>query len=248
MRLSYLVADNPFIAELDVNPLLVTPEGATALDARVILARKTDSPPPRPYSHLAIRPYPEEYVRPATLRDGTKIVLRPIQPEDEPAWHQMLSHCSQRTIWQRFRYLFKETTHEMATRFCFVDYDRTMAIVAEVGQAELRELIGVGRLVADADHRDAEYAVLVADEWQQRGLGSILTDYCLEICRTWGIDRVVAETTSDNARMQHLLTTRGFHCKQAAANEILYERKQPGGDGDAKKPRPTAVPSAAGVS
>ena len=186
------------IAELDVNPLLVTPEGVTALDARVILDRKAAQQKPRPYSHLAIRPYPEEYVRPETLRDGANVLLRPIQPEDEPMWHELLADCSERSLWQRFRYTFKETTHEMATRFCFIDYDREMAIVAEIGDGGARQLIGVGRLAADADHRHAEYAVLVADAWQGRGLGNLLTDYCLEICRTWGIDRVTAETTADN--------------------------------------------------
>ena len=97
-------------------------------------------------------------------------------------WHEHLRHCSQRSIWQRFRYLFKESTHEMATRFCFVDYDRTMAIVAELETDGTRKIIGVARLVADADHSVAEYAILLADEWQGRGLGNILTDFCFDIC------------------------------------------------------------------
>ena len=138
MRLSYLIADNPSIAELDVNPLLVTPDGTTALDARVILDLSAARVKPRPYSHLAIRPYPEEYVRHETLRDGTNVLLRPIQPEDEPLWHRLLARCSERSLWLRFRHLFKESTHEMATRFCFVDYDRTMAIVAEVERRRRR--------------------------------------------------------------------------------------------------------------
>jgi acetyltransferase len=225
MRLSYLVADNPCLAELDVNPLLATPEGVTALDARVILDLSMAEVQPRPYSHLAIRPYPEEYIRRETLRDGAAVLLRPIQPEDEPLWHELLARCSQRTLWQRFRYVFKETTHEMATRFCFVDYDRTMAIVAEVEDGNERQLVGVGRLVADADHRDAEYAVLVADAWQGRGLGNLLTDYCLQICHTWGIDRVVAETTTDNSQMRRILSRRGFEKTEFSANEVLYQKR-----------------------
>ncbi|MEX0641529.1 MAG: bifunctional acetate--CoA ligase family protein/GNAT family N-acetyltransferase [Pirellulales bacterium] len=223
MRFSYLIAENPCIAELDVNPLLVTPDGATALDARVILDLKASAAKPRPYSHLAIRPYPEEYVRPATLRDGTKLVLRPIRPEDEPMWHEYLKKCSQRSIWMRFRYLFKETTYEMATRFCFVDYDRTIAIVAEIESDNKCELIGVARLEADADHRDAEYAILVADDWQGRGLGALLTDYCMELCGSWGIGRVFAETTIDNQRMQNILRRHKFQQKKAINGEVLYE-------------------------
>jgi acetyltransferase len=226
LRVSYLVADNPTISELDINPLLATPEGATALDARVIVDLKTARSHPRPYSHLAIRPYPEEYFRHATLRDGSQILLRPIKPEDEPLWHTHLAQCSERSIWLRFRYLFKESTHEMATRFCFVDYDRTMAIVAEHTSTDGSvQIVGVGRLVADADHRSAEYAVLVQDDWQRRGLGSMLTDFCLEICRTWNIGLVVAETTSDNHRMLDILTKRGFQQKQRSDNEILLQRR-----------------------
>ncbi len=226
MRISYLIADNPAILELDVNPLLVTPDGVTALDARVVLDPKADQDKPRPYSHLAIRPYPDEYVGYRTLRDGANILLRPIQPEDEPMWRQLLSGCSERSIWLRFRYVFKETTHEMATRFCFIDYDRTMAIVAEVEDGGQRQLVGVGRLLADADHHEAEYAVLVADAWQGRGLGGLLTDYCLEICQSWGISRVVAESTADNDRMKRLLVNRDFDRKKAGASlEVLYEKQ-----------------------
>jgi acetyltransferase len=159
------------------------------------------------------------------LADGTKLLLRPIHPEDEPLWHQFLKNCSQGSIWQRFRYLFKESTHDMATRFCFVDYDRTMAIVAEVNQAGERILAGVGRLEADVDHTDAEYAVLVADAWQGRGLGSLLTDFCLEVCTGWGINRVFGETTSDNYRMRRILSNRGFKTTKCDTNEMLFENQ-----------------------
>jgi acetyltransferase len=223
MRFSYLISENPAIAELDVNPLLVTAQGVTALDARVILDRQTADSQPRPYSHLAICPYPETYTRCGILRDGSKVLLRPIRPEDEPQWHEHLKKCSQRSIWQRFRYLFKESTHEMATRFCFVDYDRAMAIVAEVEKDHCPEIVAVARLVADADHRKAEYAILVEDDWQGRGLGNLLTDYCFDLCSSWGIDRVYAETTVDNQQMQRILRRHNFTLKQASYGEALYE-------------------------
>jgi acetyltransferase len=222
MRISYLISENPSIAELDVNPLLVTAEGATALDARVILEPST-TVKLQPYSHLAIRPYPDEYVRHVTLKKGANVVLRPIRPEDEPMWHRFMKACSQHTLWERFRYLFKETTHEMATRFCFVDYDRTMAIVAEVEDNGERQIIGVARLVADADHRDAEYAVLVSDDWQGQGLGTELTDFSFEICESWKIDRVYAETTTHNRRMHNILRKHSFHQTRASNGEALYE-------------------------
>jgi len=226
MRLSYLVADYPEIKELDVNPLLVTPDDAIALDARVILDHESVLHPVRPYSHLAIRPYPEEYRRPARLKDGRRILLRPIKPEDEPMWHELLASCSQQSIWFRFRYLFKKTTHEMATRFCFIDYDREMAIVAELEENDRRRLIGVGRLVADADLNDAEYAVLVADAYQESGLGSMLTDYCLEIARELGIRKVYAETTPDNPRMLALLKNRDFALDYSISPEAVLATRR----------------------
>jgi len=120
----------------------------------------------------------------------------------------------------------------MATRFCFVDYDRTMAIVAETESQDKREIIGVARMVADADHRAAEYAILLADDWQGRGLGSTLTDFCFEICGSWGIDRVYAETTVDNQPMQKILRRQSCKLTKASDGEVLYEaelheRKEP---------------------
>ncbi len=225
MRLSYLVADYPEIKELDVNPLLVTPEEVIALDARIILDHEMILAPPRPYSHLAIQPYPEEFTRSAKLKDGTRILLRPIKPEDEPMWHEMLASCSQESLWFRFRYLFKQTTHEMATRFCFIDYDREIAIVAEIEEDNQRKLIGVGRLVADTDHTDAEYAVLVADAYQGVGLGALLTDYCLEICTSWGIHSVVAETAPENSRMLGMFARREFELDRTVSSDVVLCRK-----------------------
>ncbi|MCH5376529.1 MAG: GNAT family N-acetyltransferase, partial [Planctomycetes bacterium] len=225
IRLSYLVADYPEIKELDVNPLLVTPEDVIALDARVILDHEMILNPPRQYSHLAIRPYPEEYTNAVKLKDGTSILLRAIKPEDEPKWHEMLASCSRESLWFRFRYLFKQTTHEMATRFCFIDYDREIAIVAESEQDGQKKLVGVGRLVADADHKDAEYAVLVADAYQGRGLGALLTDYCLEICHRWGIESVVAETAPENIRMLGIFEKRGFQFDRSASPDVVLARK-----------------------
>jgi acetyltransferase len=225
MRLSYLVADYPEIKELDVNPLLVTPESAIALDARMILDRAMILKPPRPYSHLAICPYPDEYTTSVKLKEGTRVLLRAIKPEDEPMWHALLASCSRESLWFRFRYLFKQTTHDMATRFCFIDYDREMAIVAEVEEDDQRKLIGVGRLVANADHTDAEYAVLVADAYQGIGLGSLLTDYCLEICKLWGINTVLMETAPENQRMLGIFQRRGFKLDRSLSDDVVLGRK-----------------------
>jgi acetyltransferase len=136
--------------------------------------------------------------------------MRPIRPEDEPRWLELLASCSRETIYSRFRYLFDFRSHHAAVRYCFNDYDREIGIVCETDEGGRRKLVGVGRLVADPDHESVEYAVLVGDEWQNRGLGGVLTDYCLEIAQGWGLRRMVAVTTTDNVRMLALFEDRGF--------------------------------------
>jgi acetyltransferase len=226
MRFSYLVADYPEIQELDVNPLLVTPEDVIALDARVVVDREMVVRPVRPYSHLAIRPYPEEFVTRRELKDGTRVTLRPIRPEDEPMWHELLTGCSPESIWFRFSYLFKQTTHDMATRYCFIDYDREIGIVAEAEEDGKQKLLGVGRLVADMNHETAEYAVLVVDRFQGRGLGGVLTDYSLEVAQRWGIRSVVAETFKSNARALALFRNRGFNMDREKEEDVVLVRKE----------------------
>lgn len=210
IRLSYLAADFPEIAELDINPLLVTAGGVIALDARVVGDRRAVEDPRRPYAHLSLRPYPEEFVRQARMRDGTPLTLRPIKPEDEPLWLALLASCSRESIYSRFRYFFFWQSHEVASRYCYIDYDRELAIVAEVGEGTDRRFVGVGRLVAEPGRTSAEYAVLVQDAWQDKGLGGLLTDDCLGIAKEWGVRTVTAITTTDNPRMIAVFEKRGF--------------------------------------
>jgi acetyltransferase len=223
VRVSYVIMDHPEIVELDVNPLVVSPDGVIALDARVRVDRAFVDQDARRYPHLALRPYPEEYVRSVMLEDGVPLMLRPIRPEDEPLWLDLLARCSRESIYSRFQHHF-QASHHTAIRYCFNDYDREIAIVAEQGPAEARRLLGVGRLVTEPDLRTVEYAVLVADEAQNRGIGGLLTDYCLEIARAWGRRRVVAHTTSDNVRMVAVFERRGFTVStDAGSGEVHVE-------------------------
>ena len=161
IRLSYLAADLPEVAELDINPLLVGPAGVLALDARIVV----EAAPPagtKPYAHLALRPYPEEFVRKIGVmgRRGGHAPARSSPRTSRSGWTCWLP-ARRRPIYSRFRYFFFWQSHEVATRFCYIDYDREMAIVAETGSGADRKLLGVGRLIADPDRHTAEYAVLV---------------------------------------------------------------------------------------
>lgn len=210
IRLSYLAADYPEIEELDINPLLVTPQDVIALDARIIIDPEEQGKETIDYRHLLMRPYPERLIKKARLRDGTEVTLRPIKPEDEPLWLEMLGNCSKDSIYHRFRYDFQYQSHEIATEFCYIDYDREMAIVAEVEENGKRMMIGEGRLLADPDLEMAEYAIIIADQWQRKDLGFLLTEYCLKIAKVAGVKRVAAETTTDNKGMLRLFKKLGF--------------------------------------
>ncbi len=210
IRLSYLAADYPEIQELDINPLIVTPDDVIALDAQIVVDHEILGKRIPEYSHLVLRPYPERLIRKDVLRDGTPVVLRPIKPEDEPLWLEMLGSCSKESIYSRFRYDFHFNSHEVATQFCYIDYDREMGIVAEIDEGGRKRLIGVGRLISDVDLEVAEYAVLVTDEWQNKELGHKLTAYCEEIARIAGIKKLYAETTRDNKGMITVFKKLGF--------------------------------------
>ncbi len=201
IRLSYLAADYPEIAELDINPLILTPDDAIALDARIITDKELININIPQFSHLILHPYPEKFVYESKLGDGTLINLRPIKPEDEPLWLELLGSCSKESIYSRFRYNFHFDSHDVATQFCYIDYSREIAIVAEIEEEGKRKLIGVGRLISDPDHETVEYAILITDAWQKKELGTILTKYCLDIAKQWNLKKIFAETTKDNQAM-----------------------------------------------
>jgi acetyltransferase len=210
IRLSYLAADYPEIEELDINPIIVTADEVVALDAHIVIDEETLRNPVPQYSHLILRPYPERYIKETKLGDGTMALLRPIKPEDEPLWLDMLGSCSKEAIYSRFRYNFHFDSHEVATQFCYIDYARELAIVAEIVEEGRRRLIGVGRLIGDPDLEIVEYAVLITDAWQGKDLGKILTEYCVLIAKSNNFKRVYAETTKDNKAMIAVFKKLGF--------------------------------------
>jgi len=228
IKLSYMVAHCPNIAELDINPLIVGPEQVIAADGRIMT---DDAPVERDqhYSHLAIRPYPGDLERRIVLENGERVLLRPIRPEDEPMWHAMLGRCSAASLRARFFSTIRETTHEMATRYCFIDYDREMAIVGIVDDPDTpeedRRMIGVGRLVADPNHESAEYAILVEDAYQNRKVGTELTSYCLEIAKGWGVQRVNAATSLDNRRMIATFQDQGFELSRDFDEGLVFAER-----------------------
>jgi acetyltransferase len=218
------VAHLPEIREVDINPVLATPDEVIALDARVLIDRSLRPSQSQPHAHLAICPYPEQYTETVHLADGTAIHLRAIKPEDEPAWKDLLRRSSAESLWQRFRYLFKEATHEMASRFCFTDYDRELALCAEVMEHGKPLMVAVARLVADPDHEAADYGILVADAFQGRGLGRLMTQKCVDIGRRWGLKQISGESTIDNMAMIRIFRGLGFELEFHAEVQAVLAR------------------------
>jgi acetyltransferase len=210
VNFSNLIIDFPEIAEIDVNPVAISNGKASALDARIIIDRDYSAAGRSPYPHLVITPYPTKYITPWHLSERTEVLLRPIRPEDEPAEHEMLSSLSEETLRTRFFSAIKDISHEWLILFCNIDYDRHMAIVAEVLENGKKKMIGVARLIMNADLTSGELAVLVHDRFQGKGLGRKLVDVLIAIARERGLQNIRAEVLTDNERMLTVLRRSGF--------------------------------------
>jgi acetyltransferase len=225
VRFSQLVVENPWISELDINPLLASPEHIVALDARVVLheASIPEEKLPRP----AIRPYPIQYVTKWQLDDGTPITIRPIRPEDEPLISEFHGHLSDRTVQMRYFRplpLHTRTAHERLLRICFIDYVREMALVAERRRPDgTPEILGVTRLSKLHNGRIGEAMLVVRDEFQSRGIGAELWARTIDVARAEKLDKIVANILTDNEEMQGLVNKLGFTIQPIDAQIVRGE-------------------------
>jgi acetyltransferase len=216
VRFSQLVLDQRWISEIDINPLLASPERILALDARIVLhgPAVTLDQLPKP----AIRPYPLQYVSSWTMKDGNSVTIRPIRPEDEPLMVKFHETLSDHSVYLRYfctLSLSRRVAHERLLRICFGDYDREMALVAErtdplTGE---RRIMAVGRLNKLHSRNEAEVAVLVSDQYQKLGLGNELLRRVLQIARDEKLSQVSAEMLPDNIGMQIIMKRFGFRIR-----------------------------------
>ncbi|HYB75335.1 MAG TPA: GNAT family N-acetyltransferase, partial [Nitrososphaerales archaeon] len=209
VRLSGMVADFPEIAEMDINPLFISEGRALAADVRILL----DPTIPidyNPYQHLVITPYPTKYVVPYKLEDGTDVMLRPIRPEDEALEAEFINSLSEESSRLRFFSIVRNLPHGDLVRFCNIDYDREMAIVAEVKQGGRSREIGVARLIAEPDQKRGEFAVVIADQYQGRGLGRKLLDMLIDIAEGKHLGSIYGVILRDNTPMLSLCKEMGF--------------------------------------
>jgi acetyltransferase len=213
VRFSQIVAEQRWIKEIDVNPLFVSADQIVALDARVILQDPSLAEERLPT--LAIRPYPSHYATACTLTDGTPIVLRSIRPEDEPMMVKFHETLSDQSVYYRYfsaMSLTQRTSHARLARLCFIDYDREVALVAvhDDTASGQPEVIGVGRLCKAHGKNEAEFAVVVSDRWQRRGLGTLLLRKLVEIGREEHLARIRGTVLTENHGMCRVCEHAGF--------------------------------------
>ena len=212
VRFSQLVLEQPWIKEIDVNPLLATPDSLMALDARVVVHDSTVTAEQLP--RAAIRPYPSQYIWNWKLKDGTPVTIRPIRPEDEPLMVQFHQTLSERSVYLRYFCSLSLSTrveHERLVRICFGSYDRGFALVADHKNPETGEhrVLGVGRFSA-INRGEAEAAVLVSDKWQGKGLGTELLAGVARVAREEKFQRLCGEILRDNLPTQAIFKKAGF--------------------------------------
>jgi acetyltransferase len=210
VNFSQLVTDFPEIDQIDVNPLIADEKSAVAVDARIVIdAHRIMREGAEHDDHLVIAAYPKKYVAPRKLKNGTQVLLRPIKPEDEGRFNELFKSLSEETMRFRFFEIIKELSHDTLTRYCNLDYDREIAIAAEI-QDGSKKIIGAARLIRDPDGKSGEYAVLVGDAWHGIGLGSILMDSLAEVARDWHLERIYGYVIRSNYKMINVCTRKGF--------------------------------------
>jgi acetyltransferase len=224
VQFSYLVVEQHWIKEIDINPLLASAERLVALDARVVVhgPEVTEDKLPK----LAIRPYPSQYVATLTMKDGTRANIRPIRPEDEPLMVKFHHMLSERSVMMRYTYqiaLSERVAHERMVRICFNDYDREMALVADhedpyTGEPEI---MAVGRMTKVPGTDDAQFAILVADPFQRRGLGAGLLRHLMAVAKQEKIRHLTAEFLIDNSVTRRMCEKLGFRLEKVAGEGIV---------------------------
>jgi acetyltransferase len=218
IRLSQLVCDFSQIEEIDINPLIIVDREPVALDARIILSPSEKQPP----LHLVISPYPNRYEERIRLEEAGELLIRPIRPEDAPLVVELFDALSPQSIYFRFFSPLKTLPHHMLARFTQIDYDREIAFVAIKSTDGRDRLLGVARVIPEYNRKQAEFAVLVADEWHGKGIGASLMKRCLEVARPFNFEKIKGIVLADNTKMIALGRKLGFGVRRVPGSDT-YE-------------------------
>ena len=219
IAISNLVADLPEVIELDINPLLADARGVVALDARIVVAPATSSGVER----FAIKPYPAE-LEETVAWNGTRIVLRPIRPEDGEQHRAFVASLTPEDIRHRVFMRARDLSPTQFGRLTQIDYDREMAFVAVAEEGGSAKTLGVVRAIADPDNRVAAFAIIVRSDLKGKGLGSILLAKMIAYCASRGTCAIEGEALAGNARVLALARRYGFATTPSADGTMLTLR------------------------
>jgi len=204
VRLSYLVAEHPEIREIDINPLLADDRDVVALDARIVIA----DPALNPRVPMSIRPYPSRWETDFTMRTGQELLIRPIRPDDEWRYNDFFKQVTPHDMRMRFFMAAKTLSHAAIARLTQIDYRREMAFVAI--EKATGALLGVARMMAGSDYRNAEFAVLVASHLKGMGLGRRLMEHLIAYAVAEGLDELSGTVLAENKSMLEFCARLGF--------------------------------------
>ena len=217
---SRMVCLLPWLSEMDLNPVLAHPGGVVIADARIVIDPARLEAPPR-YGHMAIHPYPVELEEELALADGTRVRLRPIRPEDAELESRFFASLSERSRYQRFMQHMQHLPPHLLARFTQLDYDRELALVALHGES----FIAVGRYAPNPDGETAEFALVVADTWQGKGIGRALLERLCNAARAAGYRALYGEILNANHEMLDLARRLGFIEERRAGGEVTVVRR-----------------------
>ena len=207
MRISDLVSHLPEVLELDINPLIVDERGVMAVDGRIKVERSKNL---MPYEHMAIHPYPSELEESWHLPSGLNVIVRPIKPEDATIEQDFVRNLSEQSRFFRFMRVMQELTPEMLARFTQIDYDREMAFIAISERPTGTTELGVARYVTNPDGDSAEFALVVADAYQGKGIGTKLMQALMKTAKNRGLKMLEGEVLNQNRPMRGLMGKLGF--------------------------------------
>ncbi|HNE04569.1 MAG TPA: bifunctional acetate--CoA ligase family protein/GNAT family N-acetyltransferase [Anaerolineales bacterium] len=222
VRFSQLITENRWIQELDINPLMASPEKLIALDARVLVYGKDVTQAQLP--KMAIRAYPMKYVSSWTAKDKTNVTIRPILTEDEKLLVRFHADLSDRSVFLRYLQpmMFQErVVHERLSRICHCDYDREIALVAEKKVDGESIIMGVVRLSKLHANSEGRLSILVADPYQGTGLGGEMVRRMIDVAKQEHLETISAILTDDNQVMGQLFKKLGFTIEATAENPKL---------------------------
>lgn len=205
IQFSRLIAEQPLISECDINPILASDKQLIALDARIVLHEPSAIIP-----KLAIRPYPQVYEEKKSLKEGSKVHLRPIKPEDEGKMLEFHKMLSEKSVYQNFFEFLsynERTAHNRLIQICAIDYDRDIRFVAET---ESHKIVGVASLVRIPNTKEGDLKITILDTYHGKGLGSVLLDKLILTAKEEGFSAIRGKVLNENSALIHMLKKRGF--------------------------------------